>query len=539
MYRDGPAGRYLLDGTWYRRADPGDQGDKPATRAPRASPVGSDYVPVAVNAGDFSVQSSWASSTGTARTSRCPRSGGRRVGLPLRVGQLPREGLAEREADRQPRRRLPAVRAAREGHPARQASTGSSCASTAAGRSSTSRRSRYGATAFEGGWWNYNGILREVYLRRVDHARLRRACSSARASLPSCAATDHDRRDVSRTSPRTAAGRDIARHVRRPRAALQAAPGRRAAATAASRPSVRIAKPAPVGARQARPSTGSGSLLHRPGRRRSCSATRSTPASGASRSTGSAGSSSTAGEVNLRGASIHEDSLSRGAALTPAQMQQNIGYLRELGATSRAQHYPLHPYELELADRYGILVWSEIPVYRMTSTLFNDRGGPAQGAADAPRGDHARPQPPVGDGLEHRKRERVAAGARPPALHPQGGAHGRSSSIPRGSSGSRPPASRPSRSRPSTPSSTCSASTTTSAGTTARAARSRTARSWAATSTGCTRTIRTRRSSITEFGAEANRNGPVTEKGTYQFQADFLKYHLGRVRLEAVHQRQR
>ena len=31
---------------------------------------------------------------------------------------------------------------------------------------------------------------------------------------------------------------------------------------------------------------------------------------------------------------------------------------------------------------------------------------------------------------------------------------------------------------------------------------------------------------ITEVGAEANRNGLVTEKGTYQFQADFLKYQL-------------
>jgi hypothetical protein len=30
---------------------------------------------------------------------------------------------------------------------------------------------------------------------------------------------------------------------------------------------------------------------------------------------------------------------------------------------------------------------------------------------------------------------------------------------------------------------------------------------------------------VTEFGAEANRHGPVTEKGTYEFQADFLKYH--------------
>ena len=31
---------------------------------------------------------------------------------------------------------------------------------------------------------------------------------------------------------------------------------------------------------------------------------------------------------------------------------------------------------------------------------------------------------------------------------------------------------------------------------------------------------------ITEFGAEANRSGPVTEKGTYEFQSEFLRYHL-------------
>jgi beta-glucuronidase len=31
---------------------------------------------------------------------------------------------------------------------------------------------------------------------------------------------------------------------------------------------------------------------------------------------------------------------------------------------------------------------------------------------------------------------------------------------------------------------------------------------------------------ITEVGAEANRSGPVEEKGTYEFQTDFLNYHL-------------
>jgi beta-glucuronidase len=32
---------------------------------------------------------------------------------------------------------------------------------------------------------------------------------------------------------------------------------------------------------------------------------------------------------------------------------------------------------------------------------------------------------------------------------------------------------------------------------------------------------------VSEFGAEANREGPVEEKGTYAFQQDFVNYHLG------------
>jgi beta-glucuronidase len=32
---------------------------------------------------------------------------------------------------------------------------------------------------------------------------------------------------------------------------------------------------------------------------------------------------------------------------------------------------------------------------------------------------------------------------------------------------------------------------------------------------------------ITEFGAEANRDGPAEEKGTWAFQQDFVNYHLG------------
>ena len=32
---------------------------------------------------------------------------------------------------------------------------------------------------------------------------------------------------------------------------------------------------------------------------------------------------------------------------------------------------------------------------------------------------------------------------------------------------------------------------------------------------------------VSEFGAEANRVGPVEEKGTYAFQQDFVNFHFG------------
>ena len=42
---------------------------------------------------------------------------------------------------------------------------------------------------------------------------------------------------------------------------------------------------------------------------------------------------------------------------------------------------------------------------------------------------------------------------------------------------------------------------------------------------------------VTEFGAEANRDGPLEEKGTYAFQQDFVNYHLGVYDSKAVAQR--
>ena len=74
--------------------------------------------------------------------------------------------------------------------------------------------------------------------------------------------------------------------------------------------------------------------------------------------------------VFLRGASMHEDDPTTGAALSPTQIRNDVDLLRQLGASMTRAHYPLSPLTLELADRYGILVWSEVPVYQMSDSLF-------------------------------------------------------------------------------------------------------------------------------------------------------------------------
>ena len=74
--------------------------------------------------------------------------------------------------------------------------------------------------------------------------------------------------------------------------------------------------------------------------------------------------------LTLRGASVHEEDPVRGAALRPDEIRANFSLLRELGANMTRSHYPMHPLALELADRYGIVVWSEVPVYQMRDQLF-------------------------------------------------------------------------------------------------------------------------------------------------------------------------
>jgi beta-glucuronidase len=69
--------------------------------------------------------------------------------------------------------------------------------------------------------------------------------------------------------------------------------------------------------------------------------------------------------IFLRGVSMHEEAPFRGGrAFSPEDAQALLGWAKELGCNFvRLAHYPHNENEIRLADRLGLLVWSEIPVY--------------------------------------------------------------------------------------------------------------------------------------------------------------------------------
>ncbi len=64
----------------------------------------------------------------------------------------------------------------------------------------------------------------------------------------------------------------------------------------------------------------------------------------------------------LCGAARHQDRAGVGTAITKADMDEDMALLREMGAnTVRLAHYQHDQYFYELCDRYGLIVWAEIP----------------------------------------------------------------------------------------------------------------------------------------------------------------------------------
>jgi beta-glucuronidase len=78
--------------------------------------------------------------------------------------------------------------------------------------------------------------------------------------------------------------------------------------------------------------------------------------------------------LDAHGASIHEDDRKEGGALSKRTRSVLISRLRDLGATITRSHYPLHPAFLEAFDKYGILYWVDAPVYQLPNAFFEETG---------------------------------------------------------------------------------------------------------------------------------------------------------------------
>jgi beta-glucuronidase len=215
-----------------------------------------------------------------------------------------------------------------------------------------------------GGWWNYGGILREVYLRPVHKVDLENFL--ARPSLPcrTCDATV-----LVQATLRNMTGH---KQVVRVNASVGSQPARM--------PKVTLA---PLSTREV---SGNVHISHpslwEPGAPQLYPVTAAALVGGHEAAGWSAGIGIRSIKVNkagrvlinglpvtLRGASFHEENVTVGAALTP-QMRIDLWQpLISLGATLTRAHYPLHPWFLEQADRAGIMVWDEIPVYQFPNSV--------------------------------------------------------------------------------------------------------------------------------------------------------------------------
>ena len=77
----------------------------------------------------------------------------------------------------------------------------------------------------------------------------------------------------------------------------------------------------------------------------------------------------------LRGVGKHQDRYNMGYAVTDKEQNEDFGMIYDMGAnTIRLAHYPHDPYFYDLCDRYGLVVWTEIPLVDRPGTAesFNE-----------------------------------------------------------------------------------------------------------------------------------------------------------------------
>ena len=371
-----------------------------------------------------------------------------------------------------------------------------------------------------GGWWNYGGILREVYLQRVDRVDITSVAVRPELSCATCAATVRARVVVRNYGDEPArvritgsfGGRAMSLGTRRVDARTFASFDGR---LRVSRP--RLWSPA-------RPYLYPVRFTVRAGERRVLgyrlsSGIRSIAVSGGRLLLNGAA-------VNLRGVGLHEDDVEAGFAIDSARRAEIVAQAKELGATVLRSHYPLHPELHELADRQGLLIWSEIPVYaiktpylkrdtvrklaarELEDNILANQNHPSVMLWSIGNELSSRPGPVQSFYINRAVRQAKALDpTRPVGLavagYPSAGCRPQYAALDvigiNDYFGWYPGPNGQIADRDALP-------------------------DYLDSVRAC---YPNKAIFISEFGAEANRDGPVEEKGTYQFQQDFVNYHLG------------
>lgn len=221
-----------------------------------------------------------------------------------------------------------------------------------------------------GGWWNYGGILREVYLRPIARGDISQVQVRPLLPCPSCAAVVQEqvvirnwtstRQTLSLSGTFGSQKIQFGTHTIRPGSTWTAT-----GETTIARPHLwSIDRP----------------YLYKAGLTLTDSASRRltqyfTYSGIRSIARTPAGRLLLNGRLlNLRGFAVHEQTLTTGGVLSAQDMTRIVGWARQLGAHVLRAHYPLNSYIQELADRYGILIWSEIPVYQTVPQYLGQPG---------------------------------------------------------------------------------------------------------------------------------------------------------------------
>ncbi|GAC1321398.1 MAG: glycoside hydrolase family 2 TIM barrel-domain containing protein [Thermoleophilaceae bacterium] len=519
LYTDGPSGRFLLDGAWLRRLDPRDRGIRARWFAGSATGGWQGVtVPNAWNAGDNSVASMIGKPVWYRSDFRLPDAGrslawtvhfdsvnyratawlnGHQIGthtgsytpfeLRLKGARPGINRLVVRVDNRLLPTDLPPSNYSESNDP-------------------------------RGGWWNYGGITRSVYLRRIDRVDLGQVRVRPRLACATCAARVEFAATVTNYSRRTQRVRVVGRYG----SDTVALGGVTVAAGRSRAVSGSVAIPAPHLWSIVDPYLYTATLdAELDGQ----AVTRYTVLSGIRvLGIGADGRLTLNGQpVDFRGVAMHEDSLRYGNAIGPADRDAALAWAQRLGATEIRAHYPLDQYTYEQADRLGLLVWSEVPVYRMKGEFF---GLPAAQRA-----------------ASQTLRENILANQNHPSVIVWSVGNELNQTAPALEGAYIARAARLAKALDPTrlvgisiggvPGSGCGPAYAPLdmlglndyygwyGGATADAA-------------GLSPYLDSVRAcephkvlTISEFGAEANRHGPATEKGTFEFQSAFVRFHLG------------